>query len=61
MFDRELQQRATELAYVEQKMQEHVKKMSATIRKQNFLLIASAVLFISFVIAHYQLKGTFIH
>ena len=38
-----------------------LKKMSDTIR---LLLIASGVLFISFVIAHYQLKGnnyTFIH
>ena len=130
MFDHELQQRATEMAFVEQKMQEHaithdrnlanaiavvetkqtdielqlqrqrdeieqrlqaqvirhdtrltaeiamlrrdqndfierkLKQMSDTIRRQNFFWIASAVLFISFVIAHYQLKGnnyTFIH
>ena len=43
---------------------EKLKKMSDTIRRQKFLLITSAVLFISFVIAQYQLKGnnnTFIH
>ena len=38
-------------------MDKRLKKMSDTIRRQNYILTVCAVLFISFVIAHYQLKG----
>ena len=34
-----------------------LKKMSDTIRRQNYILTVCAVLFVSFVIAQYQLKG----
>ena len=38
-------------------MDKRLKKMSDTIRRQTYILTVCAVLFISFVIAHYQLKG----